>query len=202
MTDYKESKLMSYLIEQCKNPTGIVGKTMIAIWNRTFPGMALWGLSHVSFEETDTILEIDFGGGMIINHLAKEGMGKKIYGLDISHQALQRAQKRNRIYIQQNQVVLQQGTAQHLPFPDQIFNKVLAIQTHMYWDEFAAAVAKIFASLKTGGTFVIICEKDKIAYHLPAYVEQSAMLQLLEQTGYGEAQVFETPKWIHYQALK
>lgn len=202
MSEKRNSRIMRYLIAQCKNPTGFIGNTMINIWNKTFPKMALWGLSHVYIDKADTILEIGFGGGVIINYLAKKRYAKKIYGIDISKISVQKAKELNKEFIKTNKVTLLQGTVENLPFPEAMFNKVFAIQTHIYWNEFEQSIKKIFDSLNINGEFNIICEKDKIFYHLPKYLKKESMIKLLKQYGFNTTHVFETQHWIQYQSLK
>lgn len=198
----RKSKLIQYLITQCKHPTGFIGNTMISIWNKTFIEMALWGLSHVEIKKTDSILEIGFGGGIFINYLAKENYVNKIYGIDISKSSVQKAKKLNKQFIKSNKVTLLQSTVETLPFQKAMFNKVFAIQTHIYWNEFELSIEKIFDSLSIGGELNIICEKDKIRYHLPNYLKKESMIQLLNQYGFITTQVLETQRWIHYQSKK
>lgn len=198
----RNSKLLQYLIDQCYNPTGIVGDVMIRIWNKAFIKMALWGLSNTNVQSTDVVLEIGCGGGVFINHLAKFKKVDKVYGVDISKSAIQKASRLNAEFINQNKVVLLQGRADKLDFSEAMFEKVFAIQTHMYWLEIEEAIARIFNLVTQGGEFNIICEKDKIKYHLPQYEKQNAMFKMVKQCGFDEIHVFETNNWIHYQCVK
>lgn len=202
MEKKKHSKLMQYLIDQCHNPKGIVGNIMIRIWNKTFIKMALWGLSHTNLEQTDVLLEIGCGGGVFIHYLAKRKCAHKIYGIDISKIAIQKASALNKEFIQNNTVALSQNTVDALPFSEMKFQKVFAVQTHMYWSEIEEAITKIYALVTEGGEFNIICEKDKIEYHLSQYKDKKTMTKMVKQCGFDTVHVFETNKWIHYQCIK
>lgn len=202
MEEKSNSKIIQYLIEQCRHPTGIVGNTMINIWNKAFIKMALWGWSNVNVVNTDVLLEIGCGGGAFINYLARQKCVNKIYGVDISKSAVQKATVLNKNFIKTNKVTLLQGTADDLPFSKDMFNKIFAIQTHIYWTEMELAIERIFQLLAVGGEFNIICEKNKIRYHLSKYQKKEIMIKLLKQCGFDRIKVFETHDWIQYQCVK
>ncbi|NRZ73220.1 SAM-dependent methyltransferase [Clostridium beijerinckii] len=61
-----------YFIEQCHNPTGLVGSIMIKIWNRTFEDMSNWAIEKVDIAESDYILDVGCGGGQTVYNLAKK----------------------------------------------------------------------------------------------------------------------------------
>ncbi|WP_161842331.1 class I SAM-dependent methyltransferase [Candidatus Enterococcus huntleyi] len=175
---------------------------MITIWNKTFIGMALWGLTNAHLQKTDIVLEIGSGGGTLINYLAKNNYAKQIYGADISKAAIQKATKLNKDFIGSNKVSLVQAEAERLPFSKDMFHKIFAVQTHMYWTNLESASAKILALLTENGEFNIICEKDKIFYHLPQYVDKQTMTDMLKKVGFSEVDIFETNNWIHYRCVK
>lgn len=202
MGEKRNSKLMNYLIEQCRNPTGFIGNRMIEIWNKIFSQMALWGLSHTDIKDSDVILEIGFGGGVIINYLAKKINKGKIYGVDISNASLQKSIKLNKTYIKKGTVELLNCPVEEMSFPEKKFDKIFAIQTHIYWKEFEKSIEKIYKLLNHNGTFNIICEKDKIFYHLPNYSDKNMMLYTINKLGFKNTQIFETNKWIHYKCMK
>lgn len=197
-----KSILMQYLINQCHHPTGIVGNIMINIWNKTFVNMALWGISNINLYGTDVLLEIGCGGGTLINHLAKKNYVNKIYGVDISKSAIKKAMLLNKDFIESNKVSFLKGTADNLPFPKDMFDKIFAVQTHMYWAKIELTIASIFEMLIINGEFNIICEKSKIQYHLTQYSDKKTMIEMLKQCGFDTVYIFETKKWIHYQCLK
>lgn len=196
------TKIIQYLIDQCRHPKGIIGNTMINIWNKTFVQMALWGLSNVKVQDTDVLLEIGCGGGMFINYLAKQKCASKIYGVDISKAAIQKATTLNKEFTKTNKVTLLQEKADDLPYSENMFNKIFAIQTHMYWTKIEVTIERIFKLLNVDGEFNIVCEKDKIQYHLPKYQKKEIMIKMLEQSGFNTINVFETKNWIQYQCMK
>lgn len=45
-----------------------------------------------------------------------------------------------------------------LPFPDQSFDLVTAVETHYYWPDLAGDLAQVFRVLKPGGMAMVIAE--------------------------------------------
>lgn len=193
--------IIGYLIEQCKNPSGFIGARMIDIWNKAFENMTLWGLSNISFEKSDVILDIGCGGGNTINILSNK-TNEKVFGVDISNMAVKKAKIKNRKNIQQNKVDISQSAVEGLPFKNYSFNKILAIQTHIYWNNLETSLNEIFRTLKTCGVFTIICEKDKIKYHLHKYLDKNIMTNLLYNIGFKNIRLKETNTWIQYICFK
>lgn len=197
-----KQSLTNYLIEQCKNPTGFVGQQMIKIWNRTFWPMTQWGLYSIKLHASDHLLEIGCGGGNTLHYLTKQITKGQIAAIDISLEAVKKAKKKNHLAIQQGWLNIEQAAAEQLPHDKACFNKVIAVQTHFYWDNLEVALDEIYRVLKPDGLLTFICEKDKINYHLPAYQEKAAMEKLLVNKYFVRVEIYETPQWIQYNALK
>lgn len=166
--------LITWLIRQCQKPSGFIGARMIDIWNKTFNSMAAWGLSALDLKNTDTVLEMGCGGGMVINRIAAKTQAQ-IYGLDISPMAVRKAKKINEINIQSERVKIMESSAESMPFPNSTFDVIIAIQTHIYWSNLNSALNEAFRVMNTHGIFSVICEKDKIEYHLPEYADRQIM---------------------------
>lgn len=193
--------IVGYLVDQCKNPNGFIGSRMIDIWNKVFKNMTLWGLSNIDFKKSDIVLDIGCGGGNTINILSNK-TNEKVFGIDISNMSVKKAKIKNRKNIQQSKVDISKASVESLPFENCSFNKVLAIQTHIYWSNLDISLKEIFRTLKPNGVFSIICEKDKIKYHLPQYLDNNIMTNLLYFIGFKNIKLKETNKWIQYICFK
>ncbi|MBS7577342.1 MULTISPECIES: class I SAM-dependent methyltransferase [unclassified Enterococcus] len=202
MTAKAESKIMQYLIEQCKNPSGFIGNSMLDIWNRTFMTMARWGLNNTSLNRSDTILEIGCGGGAFIHYLIKERLVNQVYGIDISESAIEKTKKLNEKFLTREIAELSCISAESMQFESNKFNHIFAIQTHIYWENIEKVLLNVYPSLVEGGELNLICEKDKIKYHLTKFSESEAMERLLRNAGFAKVDIYETSKWIQYRGLK
>jgi len=203
MENAYDNVFFKYLIRQCKNPTGMLGSMMTGIWNNTFRNMTHWGFQPIEFHSTDNILDIGCGGGATINELAKLVTGNgKIYGIDISDTAVKNAKKINKNYIKQQKVKILQSSAEHIPFQNTTFDKVFAFQTHIYWNSIFQSLKEVYRILKPNATFYIICEKEKIYYHLHEYASTANMIDLLRNTGFTNISFRENANWIEYMGDK
>jgi SAM-dependent methyltransferase len=65
-------------------------------------------------------------------------------------------------------VEIQLASVSQLPFPDNMFDLVTAVETHFWWSNLTGAMREIFRVLKPGGTLILIAEIYKGANTLAA----------------------------------
>ncbi|MDX1798738.1 MAG: class I SAM-dependent methyltransferase, partial [Candidatus Lokiarchaeia archaeon] len=58
------------LVNQVRKPKGKLGKIIARGMNRGHSKLAIWGISHISIESTNIILDIGCGGGSNIKRFA------------------------------------------------------------------------------------------------------------------------------------
>lgn len=116
-----------------------------------------WGLSHVSFCEGMTMLDIGCGGGATLKRLIKRSKDGQVYGIDISEVSVSKARKVNKSLLGK-QVFVQQGSANDLPFEDSKFDLVTAVETVYFWPELPDCLKEVRRVLKPGGQFAIMVE--------------------------------------------
>jgi ubiquinone/menaquinone biosynthesis C-methylase UbiE len=104
-----------------------------------------WGLAHVSVNERDTILDIGCGGGRTLNKLAAMATQEKVYGVDFSGESVAVSKKTNARSIEMGRVEIQHASVSQLPFPDDTFDLVTAVETHFWWPNLPETCARSFA---------------------------------------------------------
>lgn len=181
--------VINYLSEQAANPKGFIGSIMTKIWSNYFVDLNRWGYSHINLDEMDVILDIGFGGGGGIKYVNEHNKQNIIYGIDISEEAVKIATSENQKYINDGKVILSVGDVACLEFESEFFNLVVAVQTHIYWDELEKGLSECYRVLIDDGTFLVICEMDKIEYHLAEYQNQNDFKSLLYKIGFREVDV-------------
>lgn len=135
-----------------------------------------WGLSHVSVNNGDTILDVGCGGGRTISKLAALAVHGKIYGIDYSHASVAASKRANARSITRGHVQIIHGSVSHLPFPDGMFRLVTAVETHFWWPDLPNDLREVFRVIKPGGTLILIAEVYKGADSLISRLaEKSAM---------------------------
>jgi SAM-dependent methyltransferase len=194
--------VMSKVLKQCRKPTGWLGRLVARGMNVSHSQGTDWGLSHVSIGEQDTILDVGCGGGGTVRKLAQIATEGKIYGIDYSEESVGIATRTNKRLIEAGRVEIRHGSVSSLPFPDDTFDLVTAIETHYFWPDLVNDMREVLRVLKAGGTLVMIggeykggkydernarwVELGDMAYHS---VDEFA--DLFSAAGYTKVQVFE-----------
>lgn len=195
------------LLNQCRKPSGWVGGLMLWSMNRRHSRVTDWGLSHVSIRPNDTILDVGCGGGRTLAKLAAIATGGRIYGIDYSEESVAASKRTNRTAIEAGRMEILHASVSQLPFPDDMFDVVTAVETHYYWPDLVADLRQILRVLKTGGTVAIIAEAykggkyDRVLQRLEALQRRGIMKyahltvgehnDALSRAGYSGVQVFE-----------
>jgi ubiquinone/menaquinone biosynthesis C-methylase UbiE len=195
------------LLRQCGKPSGWLGRVTLWRMNLSHSKVTEWGLSHLSIGKADTILDVGCGGGATIARLADLASEGKIYGVDYSEDSVAASRKTNQRLIAAGRAEIVQASVSKLPFTDNLFDLVTAVETHYYWPDLEADVKETLRVLKPGGTFALIAEAYKggkydrllrgleelprrgiMSYALLTASEHSS---LLAAAGYADVQVFE-----------
>ena len=145
-------------ITQCQQPRGLIGQFVLWSMNRRHSGVTDWGLRHVSIKESDTILDVGCGGGRTVSKLAAAASKGKVYGIDYADESVAVAKRVNEQLIALGRVDIQRASVTDLPFADNEFDLVTAVETHFWWSDIGAGMREIFRVLKPGGRLAIIAE--------------------------------------------
>lgn len=147
--------MKQYLLSQFGHPRGnvgwLVGKLM-AYENRE---RIAWAVSQLGLQSDDHVLEIGIGPGLGVELAAESVTNGFVAGVDISRTMVQQASQRNARGVQEGRIDLQQGTASDLPYEDDSFDKVFAINSFHHWSDTAAGLREIWRVLKPGGLIAI-----------------------------------------------
>jgi len=152
---------MVVVLNQCRRPRWWPGRLLLSIMNVRHAAVTGWGLGHVAIERSFTILDVGCGGGKTIQRLAAVADGGKVFGVDYSATSVAAARHLNSAAIAAGRVDVQQASVSRLPFPDDTFDLVSAVETHYYWPEPVHDMREILRVLKPGGRLVIIAETHR-----------------------------------------
>lgn len=196
--------VMLYVMRQCRKPSGPFGRALARGMNASHDTLTQWGLSHLpDGSHATNVLDVGCGGGRTIERLVSRGTEVRVSGLDYSPASVAVARERNRDSIERGRVQIQEGSVSSLPFPDETFDLVTAVETHYYWPDLPTDVREVMRVLKPGGAFMIIAEtyrgrRNDWLYRpvmrgvLRAnYITADAHRRLLSDAGYRDAAVFE-----------
>jgi ubiquinone/menaquinone biosynthesis C-methylase UbiE len=191
-------------VTQCQKPTGWLGRFILWNMNSRHSKVTDWGLSNISIQKQDIILDVGCGGGRTVSKLAAIAGEGKVYGVDYSEASVAFAKRKNRHWIETGRVEIREGSVSHLPFAADMFDVVTAVETHFWWPDLPGDMREILRVLKPGGRLIVIGEiykgaKTATAQLAEKYLPLSGMKllsvdehrQLFANAAYSEIQIIE-----------
>ena len=147
---------MKYIESQFGNPRGLIGHLAGIIMAYENRSRNLWALSLLEIRPADQVLEIGFGPGWAIQQASRMAVNGLVAGVDLSRTMLAQAKFRNRIGIKSGRVDLRSGTAASIPFEDEQFDKVYAVNSFHEWGEALPGLMEARRVVKPGGLLAIV----------------------------------------------
>jgi ubiquinone/menaquinone biosynthesis C-methylase UbiE len=148
-------------VTQCQKPRGWLGRLTLHRMNKSHSKLTDWGLTHISVQSHFTILDVGCGGGRTISKLAAIATQGKVFGVDYSADSVAVSQKLNASSVAAGRVEIRQASVSQLPFPDNTFDLVTAVETHFWWPDLPSDLREVHRVTKPGGQFAIIAEVYK-----------------------------------------
>jgi ubiquinone/menaquinone biosynthesis C-methylase UbiE len=159
-------------------------------------------LTQTSLSTHDTILDVGCGGGRTVDKLAARATQGKVHGIDHSGESVAVARRTNKRWIKLGRVAIQSGSVSHLPFSDDMFDLVTAVETHYFWPDLPADMREILRVLKPGGTLIVIAEAykggkhDKVVRKLRELANMAILSvdehrELFSTAGYSDVRIIE-----------
>lgn len=196
--------LLNKLIEQAKNPNGVLGSFMLKIMNAAHSEMNKWALEKMKIRRGSVLLDVGCGGGKTLQLLSRMNAYGKIYGIDYSEQAVKDSIKANKLDVATGKIYIQQASVTDIPFSENMFDIITAFQTHYFWPDLEKSVKEVFRVLKQEGCFFITAEIYKINYHMKTYKTKEDIEQLFKKTGFSTVEFYVHPnkKWLCIKGIK
>ena len=138
-------------------PVGEVGAKMLERMNVSHAPLRAFGLHTITYQPHMTILDVGCGGGATIKDLLKLSEESIIYGLDYAQKSIEISSLNNKDELNKR-VFLKEGNVAQLPYEDNKFDLVTAVETVYFWPDITKGLEEIHRVLKTGGQINILCE--------------------------------------------
>lgn len=168
------------LVLNARNPKGFWGKMMIRNMNKNHFEVTGWGLSHWDFKSTDVTLDVGCGGGMTVNRISK--MVQKAYGVDYSELAVNKAEKLNKKQIKSGKAEFCKAGVSHLPFDDNMFDVVTAVETYYFWPDKLNDLKEIRRVLKPKGKLLMVFEMCRVEDNPDKWQEVEELINIKSVT--------------------
>ncbi|GHV82953.1 SAM-dependent methyltransferase [Spirochaetia bacterium] len=150
------------------NPNGTGGKISAKLMNIINQKQYKAVLKNINIESNNTVLDIGFGNGYLINKLFKQNNNINIYGIEISNDMLNKVKNKNTEKISNGSLKLFLENIVKTSFEESTFDKIYTVNTVYFWNELNKCFSEIKRILKPNGMFInVIYTKeylDKIIY--------------------------------------
>ena len=157
--------LALYILNQVRKPNRGIGRFFLWIMNKSHSNLTDWGLKHVPIEKDFTILDVGCGGGRTIQKLAAIATDGMVYGVDYAKGSVAASRAKNLQLIKTGRVEIQRASVSQIPFPENKFDLITAVETQYYWPDPVNDMREILRGLKPGGTLIVIAESYKHGTH-------------------------------------
>ena len=194
--------LTRFLIKQSQKPSGLVGRVITKIWSFYFKKLSLWAIKQTTISSNYRILEIGYGGGSTIKNLLALNKHLEVHGIDISKESYRTAQRVYSDSIRKGSVQLKIGNVENIPYQNNYFDRVFAIQTHIFWKDIKKSFQEVYRVMSSNSTLIIASEKEKIHYHMTDYRTSHEFIQLLTSIGFSKIEEKQNRNWILYAVYK
>jgi len=138
---------------QFAKPSGGMGWVVGHLMAIKNSGRSEWVFSLLDLKPHERVLEIGFGSGTDIQRASRSAAF--VAGVDHSDVMLRMASKRNAEPIREGRVALQLASAAKLPFPEEHFDRVFAINSAQFWKDSIKTLGEVRRVLKPGGRIVL-----------------------------------------------
>ena len=194
--------LTEFLIKQSQKPSGLIGRVITKIWSFYFKKLSLWAIKQTTISDNYRILEIGYGGGSTIKSLLALNKNLEIHGIDISKESYRTAQRVHSDSIRKGSVQLKIGNVENMPYQNNYFDRIFAIQTNIFWKDIKKSFQEVYRVMSSNSTLIIASEKEKIHYHMTDYRTSHEFSQLLTSIGFSKIEEKQNRNWILYTVYK
>lgn len=138
-------------------PSGITGANMLDRMNTSHEPIRSFGFPLLPWRDRMQILDVGCGGGAAIAEMLKLAPDSIIHGIDYSETSVEKSTELNKDHIG-SRCFIRQADVTALPFADNSFDLITAVETVYFWPEIKAGFREIYRVLKSSGTFAILNE--------------------------------------------
>jgi ubiquinone/menaquinone biosynthesis C-methylase UbiE len=186
------SVMRTILMRMFGRPRGLLGRLGGIIMARMNEDCGAWVTDLLEIGPRDSVLEVGFGPGAIIQRLSKLASAGHIAGIDPSREMVC---ARNAIGIKGGLVDLRRGSVESLPFDDNSFDKALAINSMQVWPDSNTGLTEIRRAMKPGASVAI-------GFAPYSGQQNKGLAEMLRAAGFTKATVVERGKWFCALAQK
>ncbi|MGI6007309.1 MAG: class I SAM-dependent methyltransferase [Ruminococcus sp.] len=187
---------MSEARENPAFPEGKTGEKMLERMNKSHAPLRAFALPLLPWRPAMRILDVGCGGGATIAEMLERSPESVIDGIDYSEVSVRQSEEMNRKYLGTRCSVCQADAAD-LPFPENTYDLVTAMETVYFWPDADRAFAEILRVLKPSGIFAVInegsdpekCDWPPVDGFMKIYLPEE-LTALMTKAGFRETKVY------------
>lgn len=164
---------------------GTVGRVAASVMARLNRDVERSAVAELDPSEGDDVLAVGFGPGVGIQELVERLTRGCVAGIDPSSTMVELARRRNRRTIDSGQVVLVEAAANNIPFPNEAFRGVVAVNCMQLWRPLEGSLREVARVLVPGGRMVAVTHVWALQKHAPLDEWLWKLAPLLSACGLG-----------------
>lgn len=137
-------------------PAGLFGRAFGVAMEWLNSSAYRLALDMLGLQLHESVLEIGFGTGRLIEMLADNVRDGRVAGVDPTETMVEVARKRRRVRAAADRIELRLGDATDLPWASESFDAAVALHCFQFWPEPANDLKEIRRVLRPGGRLAII----------------------------------------------
>lgn len=147
--------LADYVARQLHRPNGFFGSRFIGkMMNRGNAHLELTAITCANINPNETVLEIGFGNGKMLEELCRLASDGKVHGADISDDLINQVSKRLRAELKSEKLLLHLAGVSQLPLDDNSIDCIITCNTIYFWPNPLADAKELYRVLKPNGRLV------------------------------------------------
>ena len=141
----------------------------------------------LEIQPDDRVLEIGYGPGLAIEWAAERAVRGKVVGVDHSDLMHRHAVRRNARAIEAGLVELHVASVDVMPALNIPFDKVFAVNVHLFWPDPVRVLARLAAVMKPGGTIALTFQpRSRGATNEDTRLGAERIAESLRAAGFGD----------------
>jgi SAM-dependent methyltransferase len=148
--------LRPLIARQFGRPSGLAGRLMRRTLNKVNARVNAVALDRLALRPTDRVLDIGFGGGLLLRQALDRLPAGSAAGIEVSEPMLRLARRSFRNEIATGRLEVKAGNVSAIPYADATFDKISAVNTVHFWPDAAAGLREVLRVLRPGGVFVVV----------------------------------------------
>jgi ubiquinone/menaquinone biosynthesis C-methylase UbiE len=189
-------KYIRSFLNNYAHPQGFIGRLIAYRRDQKNRAVNEWTLSLLDLQPGDQVLEVGFGSGLTLQKALNQVPLCLAAGVDSSRTMVNIALKRNAGAVSAGSMDLKLGSMETLPYRDQFFDKVYAVQVIHFLSDPQQGIRELYRVVRPGGRVALYFEpKEKFVKYKPLldgiyrpYSEEEVH-DLLQQAGFARVWV-------------